>query len=270
MFTFLSGFLTSPWMLVGLAVLAIPPIIHLLNRRRYDVLDWGAMQFLQVSEITRRRLLLEEILLMLLRMGLLGVLVFALAGPFVNSSLPSRLGSRGSRDVVLILDASASMAATDETGGKPPFEKAREWALDLLDDLAPGDNVAVLQAKEQVIPVVGELSVDLGRIRERIRDLPPPSGSCNWPEAIKHAHTILEASQKSNREIVLLGDNQKFGWTDSDTFFRWELLASELALPKPGQEAPRTDPVYGWSTWRPTARRARRTGRCRRFAAIGR
>ena len=46
-------------MLFGLAELVIPPLIHLLNRRRYDVVDWGAMQFLQVSETTRRRLLLE-------------------------------------------------------------------------------------------------------------------------------------------------------------------------------------------------------------------
>jgi hypothetical protein len=228
-------------MLAGLLVMAIPPIIHLLNRRRYDVVDWGAMQFLKISEVTRRRLLLEEILLMLLRMGLLGVLVFALAGPFLNTSLPSRLGARGSRDVVLVLDASASMAATDETGGKPPFEKAREWALALLDELAPGDAVAVLQAKEQVISVVGELSVDHSRIRERLRDMPPPAGSSNWPEAIKRAWSILESSQKGDREIVLLGDNQKFSWADSDTLFRWELLAGELGLAKStsGSPAPR-------------------------------
>ena len=72
-------------MLTGLAAVAIPPIIHLLNRRRYDVVDWGAMQFLQVSEVTRRRLLIEELLLMLLRMGLIAALVFAWAGPFTDS-----------------------------------------------------------------------------------------------------------------------------------------------------------------------------------------
>ena len=59
-------------MLLGLAALAIPIIIHLLNRRRYEVIDWGAMRFLQMSKVTRRRLFLEEILLMLLRMGLIG------------------------------------------------------------------------------------------------------------------------------------------------------------------------------------------------------
>src|ERR1700733_14952972 len=161
-------FFLAQWMLWGLAAVAIPPLIHLLNRRRFDVVDWGAMQFLQISEVTRRRLMLEEVLLMVLRMGLLGVLVFALAGPFMTSSLPAKLGARSNRDIVLVIDGSASMAATDDASGKDPFEKARDWALALVDDLAPGDSVAVLQAKEQVVPVVGELRVDLTRVREGV------------------------------------------------------------------------------------------------------
>src|SRR5947209_12828070 len=125
-------------MLAGLAFLAIPPIIHLLNRRRYEVIDWGAMQFLQVSEVTRRRLMLEEVLLMLLRMGLLAVLVFALAAPFLTTSLGSQLGTRPNRDVVLVFDGSYSMGATTATGAKKPtaHEAAREWALAFLNDRA--------------------------------------------------------------------------------------------------------------------------------------
>src|SRR5919204_3471747 len=143
----LSAFLHSPWMLLGLPVLLIPPIIHLLNRRRYDVVDWGAMQFLQVSEVKRRRLMIEELLLMALRMGLLGVLVFALAGPFFPSDLSARLGARANRDVVLIFDGSYSMAATDELGKGSAHEKAKEWALNFLDELVPGDGVAGLPAQ---------------------------------------------------------------------------------------------------------------------------
>src|SRR5215468_859478 len=119
----LGSFLHSPWMLLGLAVLVIPPIIHLLNRRRYDVVDWGAMRFLQISEVTRRRLMIEELLLMLLRMGMLGVLVFALAGPFFDSSNPGGSFGRPPRDGVLIIDASASMSATDKHDPKSPYDK---------------------------------------------------------------------------------------------------------------------------------------------------
>src|SRR6267143_618227 len=89
-------------MLAGLAGLAIPPLIHLLHRRRFDDVDWGAMQFLQISETTRRRLLIEELLLMLLRMGLIGVLVLGLAAPYVISPGLPTFASRPNRDVVLV------------------------------------------------------------------------------------------------------------------------------------------------------------------------
>src|SRR5262249_31269363 len=167
-------------MLAGLAGVAIPPIIHLLNRRRYDVIDWGAMQFLQLSEVTRRRMMIEELLLMLLRMGLLGLLVFALAGPFLTTTLSSRFGGRPNRDVLLVFDGSASMAATDDSGRASPHEQAKEWALAYLDELAPGDSVAVLQAKQQVVALVGELSHDLQQVRRAIRRLPAPAGGCDW------------------------------------------------------------------------------------------
>src|SRR5205809_3419464 len=109
----------NPWMLLGLSALAIPPIIHLLNRRRYEVVDWGAMQFLQVSEATRRRLLIEEILLMLVRMGLIGLLVLALAAPFAAGPTVAKLGGRPNRDIVLVIDASASMGLTDGKNKSP-------------------------------------------------------------------------------------------------------------------------------------------------------
>src|SRR5438477_10061953 len=124
-------------MLFGLAAVVIPPVIHLLNRRRYNVVDWGAMQFLQISETTRRRLLIEELLLLRLRMGLIGVLVLALAAPFSDSQALARLGTQSSRDIVLVVDGSHSMRYTgaDET----PHERAKEWAARFLDSVAPDD-----------------------------------------------------------------------------------------------------------------------------------
>src|SRR5437660_357503 len=169
----------APLLLVGLAALAIPPIIHLLNRRRYDVVDWGAMRFLQISEITRRRILIEEILLMLLRIGLLAVFVLGLASPWWQDSLFRKLGTRPNRDVVLVIDGSYSMGA--EATGRSAHDTAKEWALNYVNDLQPGDSIAVLQAKQQVVPVVGTLSTDFNRVRNQIRQLPSPSGGCDWP-----------------------------------------------------------------------------------------
>src|SRR5947208_16262171 len=88
-------------LLFGLAAVAIPPIIHLLNRKRYDVVRWGAMRFLEVSEQTRRRVFLEELLLMVIRMGLIALMVLALAAPLDSSRWFDFLADRGRRDCVL-------------------------------------------------------------------------------------------------------------------------------------------------------------------------
>src|SRR5436305_438439 len=110
-FCFFNAFL-----LIGLLAVAIPPIIHLLTRKRYDVVDWAAMQFLRVSERTRRKIFLEELILMLLRMGLIALFVFLLAAPFLTSKLFAKWGGRGNRDVVIIFDGSYSMGYQGKDG----------------------------------------------------------------------------------------------------------------------------------------------------------
>jgi hypothetical protein len=216
----------NPWMLAGLGAVSIPIIIHLLNRRRYDVVEWGAMQFLKISEVTRRRLLIEELLLLLLRMGLIAVLVLALAAPVLTRNFLGRL-ARANRDVVLVIDGSASMASTGTPSGRSPHELAKEWALAFLGDLQAGDSVAVLQAKQQVVPIVGEPSVDLERVRNRINDLSAPAGGCDWPAAVQAAEKLLAKASHTTREIILLTDGQRQGWADPATLLRWEFLAAQ-------------------------------------------
>lgn len=233
------GFLNT-MMLLGLVAVAIPPLIHLLNRRRFDVVDWGAMQFLQISETTRRRLLIEEIILMALRMGLIAVMVLALASPYPISPwltrMTSNVGSKPNRDVVLVFDGSYSMGFTP--GAKPqagtPHEKAKEWALAYVDGLTAGDSVAILQAKQQVVKVLGEPSHDLEKVREAIRKLPEPRGGSDWPRALDEAQKILGTSSRA-RDIIILSDAQKHGWADESTLLHWELLANKLEKEKAGK-----------------------------------
>ena len=238
----LSSFFLNPWMLIGLTAVVIPPIIHLLNRRRYEVVDWGAMQFLQVSEVTRRRLFIEELLLMLLRMGLIAVLVLALAGPFITSSPIAKLGSRNNRDVVLVFDGSYSMGSTGKEG--VPHEKAKEWAKAFVADLTPGDTRGHAASER-----TGRAGTQPNRAtissasRSRSANCRRRAGGCDWRPALQAAAAILSRSQRAEREIILLSDGQRFGWADRDSQFRWSLLASELGLdraePPAGQIRPR-------------------------------
>ena len=74
-------------MLFGLLALAIPILIHLLNRSKPRVMEWAAMRFLMASLTYRsRRILLEELILLVLRCLTLAFIALAMARPF----LPSR------------------------------------------------------------------------------------------------------------------------------------------------------------------------------------
>ena len=226
----------QPLMLIGLAAVAIPIIIHLLNRRRYEVVDWGAMRFLQMSQVTRRRLFLEELLLMLLRMALLALFVIALAGLLWGADLLAWMQPHRSRAVVLVFDGSASMDYNGD--GKTPHEAAKEWAGDFLKQLAANDRVAVLQARQQVLPVVAEPSRDLKRqVPDAIRDLPAPGGGCDLPRAVAEANKILAASPSGDRTIIVLTDGQGYGWSDDVSQQHWKNLGDLLRHEQPRNAA---------------------------------
>jgi von Willebrand factor type A domain/Aerotolerance regulator N-terminal len=216
------GFL-APALLAGLVALAIPPIVHLLNRRRFDVLDWAAMQFLQTSERTRKKIFLEQFLLMLLRMGLILLLVLGVASPWIKLPWLAKIAPPPNRDVVLVLDGSFSMGYTKD--GRSAHDAAKDWAADFLRQLQPGDAVAVIQAKQQPTALVGYMSTDLDQVRGAVMDAPKPRGGVNMAAAVREAILLLKASGKSQRHVVVLTDGQRHGWADPKSLERWELLA---------------------------------------------
>ena len=236
-------------MLGGLAAVLIPPLVHLLSRRRRHVVDWGAMQFLQFSQRTRRRLLLEELVLMALRMGLIAFLVLALAAPYAATSW---FGKPRQRDVVLVVDGSTSMTMTDGKS-KTPFAIAREEALAYLTGLNPGDRVALMLARQPPDVVVGELSQDFEYVRAKIAELPSPRANPDWPRTVAIARQLLHEQGKNvAQEIILFTDNQRFGWGDPDTLSQWERLAPQWL---PGHEGMRAPPrIVAVNTARHTTR----------------
>ena len=143
-------------LLAGLVAVVIPPIVHLFNRRKFDVVDWAAMQFLQLTQRTKRRVYLEQFWLMLLRIVIVGLLCLAFAAPQFTSRFFGTASADGPRDVVLLIDGSASMAY--KQGGGTAADAARDWAADYLGRLGSGDRVAVFQVKNQPVPIVPALT----------------------------------------------------------------------------------------------------------------
>ena len=100
-------------MLWGLFAVSIPVIIHLLNRRRFRTVEWGAMQFLlKATRDSRGKKRLKHILILLMRSLAVAALVFAIARPLAGGFLG--WGGGQVETVVLILDRSASMERSEK------------------------------------------------------------------------------------------------------------------------------------------------------------
>src|SRR5258706_14037592 len=77
-----AAFITPWFFAAGAALVSIPIIIHILNRRRFKVVSWAAMEYLlQAMRKNRRRLKFEQWLLLATRCALLVLLGAALARP---------------------------------------------------------------------------------------------------------------------------------------------------------------------------------------------
>ncbi|MGP0064866.1 MAG: VWA domain-containing protein [Isosphaeraceae bacterium] len=221
-------------MLLGLGGAALPVIIHLLNRRRDTVIDWGAMQFLDLGKRARKRIRLAELLLMLARMGLLALVALAMARPFwaprasAGSAEPSEamagsgLGRDAPpRDVVLVIDGSSSMdRRLDAT---TPRTRAIEWARRFVRRSRPGDSIAVLVAGERTRPLIDPPSFDLTRVDETLAGIKPARGSSDIPAALVEAFRILGRTRNPGRTVIVLTDGQRQAWRAGESG-RWTLV----------------------------------------------
>jgi hypothetical protein len=93
----------------GAALLAVPVIIHLINRLRFRRVRFAAMQFLlQSQQRNRRRLLIEQLLLLLIRMAIVAAILLLISRLVLDPSALWAFRGGKSHHVVL-LDDSGSM-----------------------------------------------------------------------------------------------------------------------------------------------------------------
>src|SRR5437764_4165211 len=146
--------LLSPLLAWGMLLGAIPLIIHLLNRRRFRRVEWAPMRYLKLTiQRNRRRIQLEELLLLLLRIALPVFLFVYLARPVVSpTGLEQWLGSGGRSSQVVLIDDSLSMGYT--AGEASAFQRAQQAAAALLAAVRPQDRCTLVASSAPRVPVL--------------------------------------------------------------------------------------------------------------------
>jgi hypothetical protein len=132
----------------GLGLVSVPILIHLFFRRRHRVVRWAAMDFLLAAlRKQKRRIQVENLLLLLLRCALIALLALAVARPAVKAAALHPFGG-GARGVVLVVDTSVSMGA--QHTGRRAIDRARERAGRILSDLASDAAVTLVVTRDDL------------------------------------------------------------------------------------------------------------------------
>jgi len=268
----------NTFLLLGAAGIAIPIIIHILNRKSATLTEWAAMQFLRNSMVTRRRrILLEETLLLVARCLLITLFAVALARPFIvpGSSvswfivLPMLLvsimifgatfalwrypvwrrrlfttaalliciavtfvilqewfhfqifGTKGRRDVALIIDVSDSMSLRPD--GQSLFEDAVQEVEHILQRSDPSTAFSLIAGGWSPQAVVPSPIVDRETLLTALHSLKPGRGRMQGEDCLVTAALSLAHGNNPSKQIIIFSDGQRAAWAPGDTA-RWKVV----------------------------------------------
>lgn len=219
------------WSFVVAAIVCAcgPTIIHLLNRRRYRVVQWAAMDFLKEAMQRNRRILhLRDMILLAMRT--LAVLLFglALAQPFFTRGCNQAVDERQPLHAIVVIDNSLSMGYEGLDGTL--LDKAKDRARRLIDQLPTGSKITVLPAcgsrdgtsfdpydtKDGALDAIGKLEL--------------VDRSTKIVDIANLVQKAIDNGTELSKRVVVFSDQQATNWKDvnADLLAKlqdWQLVA---------------------------------------------
>ena len=188
----------TPLALLGLLLVPLVVAMYMLKLRRDETivpstLLWSRLVADVEANAPWQRL--RRSLLLLLQLLLVLALALLAARPFLER--PARLAG----DLVVVVDASASMGATDIEPNR--LEAAKAAVVDALRDLPNGGSVSVIAAGHSARIVANETS-DLGRIRQAIASIELTASTGDLGDALRLAAAL--AARSGDAEILVATD----------------------------------------------------------------
>ena len=235
----LGSFFLNPLFLIGVGTAGIPVVIHMLYRKKAPRVLFSTIRFLKLSvENTAHRQRLTDLLLLIMRALLFGLLAIALSKPFIR---PGALfsGSSANTNVVLVIDNSYSMGCVHE--GVARYAIAKQAAQQIIKDLGERNKAALVftcgresrssaaedeDAEGTTWAKYATLSSDLPGIFEAVGSSQVSNERCNVLSSLKKAFKILAESTDPNKEIYVLTDMQRLAWEQAGKTGELKKLAS--------------------------------------------
>ena len=194
-------------------------IIHLLNRRRFRIVDWAATSFLlKASRESRGKKKLKHILILICRTLAIAALIFAVARPLLGGFLGSGSGSVGT--VILVLDRSASMETKAESGA----QSYRQAFITRVSE-------AVEKMGSPRLILIDSASGDIQEVPspDALPDLSTTFATdtqADIPTLLTKAIDYIDETNPGQTEVWLASDMQRGDWRPTDS--RWNAVRAGL------------------------------------------
>src|SRR5579872_5366449 len=198
--------LVAPLALLGLAALAIPVLIHLIQREKKRVVEFPSLMFLRripYQSVRRRRI--RDVALLMMRLAALALIILAFARPFFRTDSLAAATQNGAREAVILVDQSYSMEYGDR------WSKAQTAARDAIRAMKPGDRASLVFFSTGADVAVRSAG-DKPRLESVLAAAKTGPGATRYAPALKLAGSLLAESPLPQREIVLISDFQRRGW----------------------------------------------------------
>jgi hypothetical protein len=204
-------FVAGSFAVAGLIAAAAPLVIHLLNRRRYRVVDWAAMDLLREALARNRRILhLRDLLLLILRTACVLLFALALAQPHMQTTSAASDPNQPVH-AVIVVDNSLSMGYQRLDGTL--LEEAKTRINEFLDRLPPGSRISMIPAcgsSQAWSNDVYRTTADAREALARIEVADRPAVFSASVDLAAQACTL--APEVPTKRVVFVGDQQRLNW----------------------------------------------------------
>ncbi|MDW8249042.1 MAG: VWA domain-containing protein [Myxococcales bacterium] len=194
----MTGLPLQQLLVIGGVAAAFTVALYILKmRRRAVAVPFAPLwrRVLKDQDATSLFSQLKRLLSLLLQLLLLLLLVLALGDPRPAEALLE------GRNVVVLVDASASMQATDVTPNR--LEAAREKVRHLARGLSGADRMLIAQMDATVTPL-STLTNEVGHLEAALTKLHPTETRADFPRALRFATDTLRGVTKP--EILVVSD----------------------------------------------------------------
>lgn len=214
----LSWFM-NPLMLWGGLAIAAPILIHLLNKRRFKIVEWAAMDFLfEADKKNRRRVEIENFILLALRCLAMLLVALMFARPFLPSSMTDLLQQAKKLERVILIDDSLSQRVSQNN--ITSFDATKNSLKELIAQFADSDKtedwLTILLTSDPSVPVLANeplTATTLSTINQTIDDLECADSAADYSESINALSRYVSGQRaEGGRAVYFFSDMRRRDW----------------------------------------------------------